>query len=329
MPPKRLEELLKYLQDAKTQENNQPLQYNKNTHTRLVVDQDNNYHTAISTGENPRSQSSRGKHLHKGKRRPLNSFIAFRSYYSVIFPELTQKAKSGILRFLWQNDPFKAKWAILAKAYSIIRDDHDTDAMGWQLTVDDQQQYTMARVSLTTTNEADTSTNYSVDDIVNNCYATGYVSEQKRKNKRPRSGNTPVMAFAAQPTLAAHENNHLQVLGNNLIVAEDISQTTSMELATPEQLKDVPTPNRSDLSTVVGETSHSNAAVPSVYKSPAEQGLATGNIFNFGCENLEIPVFNENTLFSYEPSIQAPMVQYDPLFIDPFEVFEFGHLVNA
>ncbi len=75
--------------------------------------------------------------------RPLNSFIAYRSlysfleeiywltavtgYYSKIFSALQQKDISGLLTCLWQADPFKAKWTILAKAYSIIRDSYGKD----------------------------------------------------------------------------------------------------------------------------------------------------------------------------------------------------------
>jgi hypothetical protein len=33
-----------------------------------------------------------------------------------------QKDISGIVQFLWHNDPFQAKWGVLAKAYSLIRD---------------------------------------------------------------------------------------------------------------------------------------------------------------------------------------------------------------
>ncbi|KAI9884389.1 MAG: hypothetical protein M1823_003821 [Watsoniomyces obsoletus] len=52
-------------------------------------------------------------------KRPLNSFIAYRSYYSSMFSALQQKEISGLLNRLWQAGPFKAKWTILAKAYSV------------------------------------------------------------------------------------------------------------------------------------------------------------------------------------------------------------------
>ena len=43
-------------------------------------------------------------------------------FYSRIFASLQQKDTSGHLTKLWQQDPFKAKWSIVARGYSSIRD---------------------------------------------------------------------------------------------------------------------------------------------------------------------------------------------------------------
>ncbi|KAF1980707.1 hypothetical protein K402DRAFT_408993 [Aulographum hederae CBS 113979] len=58
----------------------------------------------------------------RAAKRPLNSYMAFRSFYAPIFATYQQSQISGFFKMMWQDDPFKAKWAILAKAYSIIRD---------------------------------------------------------------------------------------------------------------------------------------------------------------------------------------------------------------
>ncbi|KAF2146221.1 uncharacterized protein K452DRAFT_194139, partial [Aplosporella prunicola CBS 121167] len=55
-------------------------------------------------------------------KRPLNGWMAFRAYYSPLFTSLQQKQISGFVSTMWQNDPFQAKWAITAKAYSKLRD---------------------------------------------------------------------------------------------------------------------------------------------------------------------------------------------------------------
>lgn len=73
-------------------------------------------------------------------KRPLNAFMAFRSkhcrdfflyhqliwiqigYYLRLFPELQQKTASGFLTTLWNKDPYRNKWALIAKVYSFVRD---------------------------------------------------------------------------------------------------------------------------------------------------------------------------------------------------------------
>lgn len=39
----------------------------------------------------------------------------------------TQKVKSKILTILWKEDPFEAKWSILAKSYSVLRGHRDKE----------------------------------------------------------------------------------------------------------------------------------------------------------------------------------------------------------
>src|SRR5258708_37607266 len=75
---------------------------------------------------------------HRGPKKALNSWMAFRGehhnldytcadrlavYYKRIFPTLQQKEASRYLTTLWQRDPFKAKWTVIAAAYSKIRDE--------------------------------------------------------------------------------------------------------------------------------------------------------------------------------------------------------------
>ncbi|KAL7917608.1 mating-type protein MAT alpha 1 domain-containing protein [Trichoderma austrokoningii] len=55
-------------------------------------------------------------------KRPLNAFMAFRSYYLRLFPHVQQKTASGFLTTLWNKDPHRNKWALVAKVYSHVRD---------------------------------------------------------------------------------------------------------------------------------------------------------------------------------------------------------------
>ncbi|KAH8651751.1 MAT1-1-1 [Ilyonectria robusta] len=56
-------------------------------------------------------------------KRPLNAFMAFRTFYMKIFPDIQQKSASGFLTTLWNKDPFRNKWALIAKVYSFVRDE--------------------------------------------------------------------------------------------------------------------------------------------------------------------------------------------------------------
>nr|AYD41913.1 mating type protein 1-1-1 [Fusarium anguioides] len=55
-------------------------------------------------------------------KRPLNAFMAFRTYYLKLFPDAQQKNASGFLTQLWGGDPHRNKWALVAKVYSFLRD---------------------------------------------------------------------------------------------------------------------------------------------------------------------------------------------------------------
>jgi hypothetical protein len=136
---------------------------------------------------------------------------------------MTQKSKSGIIKYLWQIDPYKAKWAILAKAYSILRDDHGKDvsldtfleltvpfialilpgdylqAMGCQITTSEDQQYHVQRMSSDCSDLPNSATNYSVIDIVKYCYKRGYVEEFRHLEEHEINTQVP---FAARPNLA-------------------------------------------------------------------------------------------------------------------------------
>ncbi|KAB8236785.1 mating-type protein MAT alpha 1-domain-containing protein [Aspergillus alliaceus] len=352
MPPEQLEELVKYIQDGRPQEISQPSHENEILQARLEFNTDNNNGAVIPASANTRSSTSRGKRGSEAKRRPLNNFIAFRSYYSIVFPDLTQKAKSGILRFLWQNDPFKAKWAILAKAYSIIRDDHDSNVslesflglnaqfigiiepsrylnvMGWQLDVDDQQQYTMARVKATSSYEADTSTNYSVNDIVKHCYTTGYVSKGNRKSKAICNGSAPVMAFATQPTLVVHKDDSIRVSGNHTIVTDVYKTNSAMEISSPEQIDDTLSPNTSDLSTVADETPLGAMEVVGTCNRP-QPFPEPGIISDIDLDNIGLPGWGEeNAILTYDASLHTPMMPYDQLYCDPLESYDFSRYLD-
>ncbi|KAF3482311.1 alpha-box mating type protein [Arthroderma uncinatum] len=169
--------------------------------------------------------ASRKRTRENTKLRPLNSFIAFRSFYSAAFPDLSQKVKSGLLRTLWGSDPFKAKWAIVAKAYSVIRDKHIgqvtlesfltlivpfigivsvanyLNAMGLQVVSTEDKQFSLLKTNPNAhINPIDLTTNLSVDDVVHYCYQAGYVSGVHLENTAGNQVAAVSMAVSAQLT---------------------------------------------------------------------------------------------------------------------------------
>jgi hypothetical protein len=151
-------------------------------------------------------------------------------YYAKMFPEIPQKSKSGFLRVLWENDPFKAKWALLAKAYSSVRDDnpgqvsldtymsicdqfigviapeHYLAAMNWNVGGSGSGEMSLQRgnvanagfdMSLLTTDK-------SASDIVNHCYEVGYVKTTGDLGDGSATAQSivPALAFAVQPAPA-------------------------------------------------------------------------------------------------------------------------------
>ncbi|KAF2228530.1 mating-type protein MAT alpha 1, partial [Viridothelium virens] len=133
--------------------------------------------------------------------RPLNSYMAFRAYYSPIFLDFQQKAISPLLTMLWQGDHFQAKWTILAKAYSKIRDQQGKDnanlseflelvtpvigiiapadylsTMGWQMT-EGENGPTLHRETIpdfSSFSDELRTTNVSVEDIIEYFQLVGY-----------------------------------------------------------------------------------------------------------------------------------------------------------
>jgi hypothetical protein len=146
---------------------------------------------------------------------------------------------------MWQNDPFKAKWSILAKAYSIIRESNTKHAapldkflaltcpligviprddylgvMGWSI-VDTAGVKNMERMytpDISSFPENILTTNLSSEEIVAHCQRVSYVDHNDNDVAR-NQGSTAALAMAAQPTFnsapeaviaCSHPASHVQ-----------------------------------------------------------------------------------------------------------------------
>ena len=125
---------------------------------------------------------------------------------------------------MWQNDPFKAKWSILAKSYSLIRDSQGKanaslekflaingpligviepaqylQALSWEITADKGGQ-TVIRRHENSIDEQLFITNVSVNDVIRNSYNAGYFTGDLSKVLLAKNEAVMTMAASAQPT---------------------------------------------------------------------------------------------------------------------------------
>lgn len=66
--------------------------------------------TTAKTGKKQRTKKAKSDGATGGPKRPLNSWMAFRKYYSASLAPHTQKTISKVLTSWWREDPFEAKW---------------------------------------------------------------------------------------------------------------------------------------------------------------------------------------------------------------------------
>ncbi|MCJ1396768.1 hypothetical protein MMC18_009660 [Xylographa bjoerkii] len=156
--------------------------------------------------------------------RPLNSFIMYRCYYSQIFTGMQQKEISANVTILWKQDPFKGKWEILAKAYSVIRDGSGKQntpldkfiaingpyigilvsgnylrTLGWELSfVGDQLKLNRTfEIELASLDEDLLTTNLSVANIISYSIDMGYVSADGNGLSMQTNGTSMIMASSS------------------------------------------------------------------------------------------------------------------------------------
>lgn len=132
------------------------------------------------------------------------------------------------MTYLWQAEPCKGKWSIIAKAYSLVRDlkgkdDAPLDAflkinapfigivnpeeymsvLGWDIEIDQIGQILLRRSANSNTNNFDNevlTTNVSVEDIIRNTYERGYIDRDDGATIAvPKNEAALTMAATAQP----------------------------------------------------------------------------------------------------------------------------------
>ncbi|KAL8689648.1 MAG: hypothetical protein Q9224_004595 [Gallowayella concinna] len=260
--------------------------------------------------------------------RSVNSFMMFRCHYATIFEAFQQKVISTYIVFLWQSDPFKAKWALLAKAYSVIRDrvgkEHaPLDAflslvadfvgvigphsylstMGWEVSVDDLGTISLVKDNLTEIDNGMLSTNISVQDIIDYACEHEYAAMEAANNGPV---NQPSLAMAASvqslpvTTLGANAQASSPTTGllqqsNNVGVVSHPFQPYDRDEADVIQFRQV------------GVT----------YPTPASPTANIGLVDN--------PSAIDN-IMSWDPEFVVP--SYYPYERDPFDAFDISEWVH-
>ena len=126
------------------------------------------------------------------------------------------------MKHMWEADPFKAKWAILAKAYSIIRDDqgkHNAPldeflaintpvieiikstqyltTLGWNVALDEEGQ-TVMQLGSNTIDQRSLTSNVSVNDLILHSYREAYFTGNLLNVLVPDGGSSMTMATTSQ-----------------------------------------------------------------------------------------------------------------------------------
>ena len=255
--------------------------------------------------------------------RPLNSWIAYRSkqqrssvrkptsnkmtgYYSTIFLTFQQKEISGFLTILWQNDPFKAKWSILAKSYSLIRDSQGKanaplekflaingpligviepaqylEALSWEIAVDEDGQTVMRRYG-NSIDEQLFITNVSVNDVIRNSYDQGYFTGDLSKVLLAKNEAAMTMAVSEQPTSKAQHSTtgHLEGHEANFMASATIEGSSKDGKQAPTTM-------------VIDEDESDSAIATNANEAGAEESMAEDNDDASGDSSA---VLNENAL---------------------------------
>ncbi|KAL8839066.1 MAG: hypothetical protein Q9170_001902 [Blastenia crenularia] len=192
--------------------------------SKIAIESYSNEGTAMEKRKNTSIKTGKVKTT-----RPLNSFMAFRCYYAVLFDDFEQKLISGYIVFLWERDPCKAKWALVAKAYSVIRDHVGKEhapldvflflvssflgliepqyylaAMGWEISVNEIGSVSLMKDEKMEIDNSMLCTNVSVEDIVAYACQHGYARITGSSAAVP--SNQPLMAMAASAQLHSGKN---------------------------------------------------------------------------------------------------------------------------
>ncbi len=268
-----------------------------------------------------------------------------------MFTNLQQKDISGFLTHLWNDDPFKVKWSILAKAYSLIRDNKGKDQaplnsflgihapllaiippteylakLGWTITTDEDNKLTLTRNTNTDNPSFDQnllSTNLSVEDVIQHSYTSGYIFPDADGSMIVVSdGFTMTMATTAQPNVqSGQQTSDNAVSGSGSAHALNTGDADTASNLMAEGL-------------AAAEKEFEKQLIEAMLKEFAEEEekeKVTNHAALLGNNVLGQALLDSGDQFpfnsQFDPADDTPL-HYDPFMGDPFNPFDMSDYVN-
>ncbi|KAL9021858.1 MAG: hypothetical protein Q9185_000985 [Variospora sp. 1 TL-2023] len=263
-------------------------------------------------------------------------------YYSVLFEDFEQKIISSYIVFLWERDPCKAKWALAAKAYSIIRDQVGKQqapldvflmlvanflgivepqqylaVMGWEISVDGIGTISLVKNDAMEIDSSILSTNVSVEDIIAFASQHGFIGAMDSMISNP--SHKPVMAMAAaeqplsgKPLEKTGKDNQVQPKGS---AASGPSQG-STEIKNEETIAVT-----HQLNSLLSLTQNTAAAINPQAPAQASVPLAAATVVSHSTNPFDI-----DNILDFNPEADLPI--WDPSTGDAWDAFDISAWIH-
>lgn len=257
-----------------------------------------------------------------------------------MFPGLQQKEISGFLTFLWHQDNSKAMWTVLAKAYSIIRDSVGKEnaplelflavnapfigiigpqdyliVLGYELTTKKNGELALTPLdgmeSISRSSNGYFPTSMSVDDIVCNSVACGYVDGHQLHLTMPGDQAVLTMAIPAPAPAQAQPNQD---------VPAETCKFGPMPRNTRRSYKTYITTDTDE--EFMNDLSKELARIDSEMRVIAEVADATEGVVDLHEEPVAAPDLNMSPPSPHGWNLDS--FTYDPFQGDPFNAFDLG-----
>lgn len=199
-------------------------------------------------------------------------------------------------------------------------------AMGWELAMDENHQHSMVRTGATLPMETETTIDYSVNDILDHCYETGYVKGDPGHRTIGKLNEGSLMSFSSQPTMAS---SGLEV---NTASPEITTANFSGNMGVKASIDICPPPMPLDdfhvEGSAVNEDVSSISQLLELRDGPRNQHEFMTELDD-ALNDLRGPNPDDDDLFApFNPAIETPIVHYDPLASEPFDAFDIHEFMN-